>query len=96
MSEALDAIRTLYFTTSKGTISQDFDRAIDLLKSMASDEERERAAVFMEGLAQMRAEWKSGGGSTGRQQASGAPQSAKAPAHFGRSTRGARRPRSGG
>jgi len=27
------------------------------LKSMHSEEERERAAVYMEGLAQMRKEW---------------------------------------
>jgi hypothetical protein len=30
---------------------------LDLLKSMSTEEERERATVFMEGLAQMRSDW---------------------------------------
>jgi hypothetical protein len=50
-------IRRLYFTTTKATIQQDLEKALDLLKSMASEEERERAAVYMEGLAQMRKDW---------------------------------------
>ncbi len=57
MSDPLSAIKRLYFSTSKATITRDFDEAVDLLKSMANEEERERAAVYMEGLAQMRAEW---------------------------------------
>ena len=59
MSEALAGIRKIYFATSKATIAADFGQAIELLKSMTSDEERERAAVYMEGLAQLRAEWAS-------------------------------------
>jgi hypothetical protein len=55
--DALAEIKRLYYAASKATINRDFERAIDLLKSMASDEERERAAVFMDGLAQMRAQW---------------------------------------
>ncbi|MCU1382638.1 MAG: hypothetical protein JWL71_1335 [Acidobacteria bacterium] len=50
-------IRRLYFKTTKATIQQDLDKALDLLKSMNSEEERERAAVYMEGMAQMRREW---------------------------------------
>ena len=50
-------IRRLYFNTTKGTIQQDLEKALDLLKSMASEEERERATVYMEGLAQMRRDW---------------------------------------
>lgn len=50
-------IRRLYYATSKQTILQDLARAIDLLKQLPSDEERERAAVFMDGLSQMRSEW---------------------------------------
>jgi hypothetical protein len=50
-------IRRLYFTTTRQTIQEDLAKALDLLKSMASEEERERAAVYMEGMAQMRAEW---------------------------------------
>jgi hypothetical protein len=30
---------------------------VALLKSMPTDEERERAAVYMDGLSQMRSEW---------------------------------------
>lgn len=50
-------IRRLYFTTTRDRIDQDLAKALDLLKSLASEEERERATVYMEGLAQMRAEW---------------------------------------
>jgi hypothetical protein len=50
-------IRRLYYATSKQTIVRDLARAIDLLKQLPNDEERERAAVFMDGLAQMRSEW---------------------------------------
>jgi hypothetical protein len=57
MSDALAEIKKLYFATSKATIARDFDKAIDLLKSMTSEDERERATVFMEGLAEMRAQW---------------------------------------
>ena len=51
-------IRRLYFKTTKATIQQDLEKAVDLLKSMASEEERERATVYMEGLAQMRKDWR--------------------------------------
>ena len=55
--DKLAEIRRLYFQTTKHTIKQDLDRALQLLKSMGSEEERERAAVYMEGLAQMRSDW---------------------------------------
>ena len=50
-------IRRLYFRTTRQTIQQDLEKALDLLKSMASEAERERATVYMEGLAQMRKDW---------------------------------------
>ena len=50
-------IKTLYFKATRATIDRDFDRAIDLLKAMPEDE-RQRATVFMEGLAEMRKEFK--------------------------------------
>jgi hypothetical protein len=50
-------IKRLYYETTRQTIDRDLAKALDLLKSMASEEERERAAVYMDGLAQMRAEW---------------------------------------
>ncbi len=55
--DKLGAIREIYFRARPATIERDLARAIDLLKSMASEEERERATVFMEGLNEMRAEW---------------------------------------
>jgi hypothetical protein len=57
--DKLAEIRRLYFAATRGTIARDFDQAIDLLKSMSSEEERERATVFMQGLAEMRKEWSS-------------------------------------
>jgi uncharacterized membrane protein YccC len=53
----LAEIRRLYFSTTARTIQQDLEKALDLLKSMHSEEERERATVYMEGLAQMRKDW---------------------------------------
>jgi hypothetical protein len=55
--EKVAEIRRLYFQTTRHTIQQDLDRALGLLTSMNSEDERERAAVYMEGLAQMRADW---------------------------------------
>ena len=58
VAEILAEIRGLYFKTTAKTIERDFDRAIDLLKSIALPEDRQRATVFMEGLAEMKKEWK--------------------------------------
>ena len=55
--DTIAEIKRLYFKTSRETIDRDLARALDLLKGLASDEERERAAVFMEGLAEMRRDW---------------------------------------
>ena len=55
-------IRRLYFKTTRQTIQQDLEKALDLLKSMASEDERERATVYMDGLAQMRSDWNSRSG----------------------------------
>lgn len=57
----LQEIRRLYFKATRATIDRDFDRAIDLLKAMPEGE-RHRATVFMEGLAQMRREFRNSGG----------------------------------
>ena len=56
--DKLAEIRRLYFNTTAKTIQQDLEKALDLLKSMDSEDERERATVFMEGLAEMRKDWK--------------------------------------
>ena len=59
--DKLAEIRRLYFQTTRQTIYDDLARALDLLKSMHSEEERERATVYMEGLAQMRSDGASKG-----------------------------------
>ncbi|HEX2342426.1 MAG TPA: hypothetical protein VHI98_18250 [Vicinamibacterales bacterium] len=61
-----DEIKHLYFNATKATIQRDLTRAIVLLKAMKSEEERERAAVYMDGLSQMRSEWAMAGPSKGR------------------------------
>ncbi len=55
--DKLTEIRRLYFATTKQTIANDFARALQLLKSMDTEEERERATVYMEGLSQMQKDW---------------------------------------
>ena len=55
--DKLVEIKRLYYRTTKQTIKDDLARALQLLKSMGSEEERERAAVYMDGLSQMRSEW---------------------------------------
>jgi hypothetical protein len=56
-ADKLAEIRRLYFRTTRQTIHDDLAKALDLLKSMPTEDERERATVYMEGMAQMRAEW---------------------------------------
>lgn len=53
----LAEIRRLYFTTTRQWIQQDLEKALDLLKSIPSEDDRERATVYMEGLAEMRKDW---------------------------------------
>ena len=53
--EILAEIREIYFKTTKATILRDFDRAIDLLKSIPDMVGRQRATVYLEGIAEM---WK--------------------------------------
>jgi hypothetical protein len=54
----IDEIRRLYFNATPKTIQRDVDRAIDILKTLKDDDERSKAAVFMEGLNEMRKEFK--------------------------------------
>ena len=54
----LEEIRQLYFKATKKTILADFDRAIDLIKTLETEAEREKASVYMEGLAELRKEFK--------------------------------------
>lgn len=55
--DPLAEIKRLYYATTRATVLRDFERAIDLLKAVPTEDERERAAVYMDGLAQMRSEW---------------------------------------
>ena len=55
--DKLAEIKRLYYQTTRQTVQQDLAKSLDLLKSMASEEERERAAVYMDGLSQMRSDW---------------------------------------
>lgn len=54
---ALAELRRIYFKTTRQTIEHDFAHAINLLKSIASDEDRQKASVFMEGINELRKEW---------------------------------------
>jgi hypothetical protein len=55
--EPLAEIKRLYYRTSRATVERDLARAIELLKSMP-EQDRSRAAVYMEGLAEMRKEFR--------------------------------------
>jgi len=54
----LAEIRRIYFKTSRQTIEGDMLHAIELLKALPSEAEREKATVYMEGLAEMQKEWR--------------------------------------
>lgn len=56
-ADKLAEIKRLYYETTSRTIHADLAKALGLLKSMATEEERERAAVYMDGLSEMRSEW---------------------------------------
>ena len=90
--DKLAEIRRLYFSTTRPHIDRDLAKALDLLKSMATEDERERATVYMEGLAQMRSDWapKNRGGKGG-----GTPKGGGQPQGGGQSKGGAPAKRSG-
>ena len=87
--DAIAEIRRLYFATTRATIQRDIEKAIDLLKTLTTEDDRERATVFMDGLSQMRSEWgvrPGGSGGTGgtgttgaRKKAARAPKTPHAP-----------------
>jgi len=57
-AEKVAEIRKMYFAATPKTIQRDLDRAIDILKTLKSDDERSKASVYMEGLNELRKEWK--------------------------------------
>jgi hypothetical protein len=58
MLDPFDEIKKLYFSTTRDTIERDLTRALDLLTRMAGDDERQRVAGYMHGLAELKREWK--------------------------------------
>ncbi len=58
VDETIAEIKRLYYSAKPATIHRDLARAIELLKSLETEEERERVAVYMDGLSQMRSEFK--------------------------------------
>jgi hypothetical protein len=94
----IDEIKQLYYGATKATIQRDLERAIDLLKTLPTEEDREKVAVYMDGLSQMRSEWKqaAGGGvkpTSGSQQRASAPRPGGPPARYDRSKASSRRSR---
>lgn len=101
--DKLAEIRRLYFNTSKATVENDLTKALDLLKSMETEDERERATVFMEGLSEMRRDWererapKRPAGARGGPKAKGGAKKSAKPGVKGAKTSGAAKsaPRAG-
>jgi hypothetical protein len=57
--DTLALIRQIYFKTTRQTIEHDFAHAIELLKSLETEEEREKATAYMHGISELRKEWSS-------------------------------------
>lgn len=53
----IQEIRDLYFHATEATIERDLARAVEILKKLPDEQSRDRAAVYMDGLSQMRSEW---------------------------------------
>lgn len=51
-------IKKIYYGATKATIQKDLERALDLLKTIPEEEERDKVAVFIHGLSEMRSEWR--------------------------------------
>jgi hypothetical protein len=58
--DPLEQIKKLYYNATKSTIQKDITRAIALLKAIPDEDTRQDAAVYMDGLAEMRKEWAEG------------------------------------
>lgn len=99
--DVLAEIRRLYYEATPKTVARDLERAIVLLKTLSTEDEREQVAVYMDGLSQMRSEWalerKRAGGVTSsgppRSRGSSAPTAADPRARSGRPRATSRRGR---
>lgn len=87
--DPISEIKKLYYGATKASIQKDVVRAIELLKTLATEEERERVAVYMDGLSQMRSDWATANGRS----SSSAPRAAGPRARSGRSPASSRRSR---
>ena len=56
-TDPVAAIKAIYHAAKPTSIEQDLRKAIALLTTIPTEEDRERVAVFMDGLSQMRSEW---------------------------------------
>jgi hypothetical protein len=56
-ASALAEIRRIYSKTTRQTIDHDLAHAIELLKSLPGEDEREKATVYMQGLSEMQRNW---------------------------------------
>ena len=56
----VEKIKDLYFRTTERTVERDLTRAVAILKTLPDEDSRARAAVYMDGLSQMRSEWRLG------------------------------------
>ena len=54
----INEIQRLYDQATAATVERDLKRAVEIFKTLPDEETRERAAVFMDGLSQMRSEWR--------------------------------------
>lgn len=63
---AIAEIRQIYFKTTKRTIDNDLAHAIELVKSIADEDLRSKAHVYMEGLAELAKEWNPRSGKAAR------------------------------
>ena len=96
--DAIAEIKKIYYSATKATIQKDLERAIDLLKTLPSDDDRERVAVYMDGLSQMRSEWQQAmrggvGASAGSRPPASARRPGGPPGRFDRSKASSRRSR---
>jgi len=51
-------IKTLYYDTTKSSIERDLQEAVELFKTLQDDSSKDAVAVYMDGLSQMRSEWR--------------------------------------
>ena len=56
--KAIRQIKSLYYDATKSTIEKDLQEAVALFKTLNDDISRDAVAVYMDGLSQMRSEWR--------------------------------------